>query len=161
VKGHRRRYGAHIVHLGMVLMTLGITGSSIYQHETLATLSPGEEIAVQSYVIQYKDLETEESEARQTFTAVMDISRSGRQIGSLNPQRNFYWSMEQWLTEVAVRSTLREDLYISLTGIQQDGRATFQFLVNPLVIWLWIGGAVLLLGGSVAWWPSAPQRGHQ
>jgi len=60
---------------------------------------------------------------------------------------------------VAIRSTLREDLYVILVGVEDNGLASFRLLVNPLVVWLWIGGGLLLLGGAAAWWPSRREVG--
>jgi cytochrome c-type biogenesis protein CcmF len=57
------------------------------------------------------------------------------------------------VTEVAIRSTLLEDLYVILIGWEEDGTTAFKVLVNPLVSWIWIGGGVLILGGLFAFWP--------
>ena len=61
---------------------------------------------------------------------------------------------------MAIHTTLKQDLYVILAGFERDGTASFRFLINPLVVWLWIGGAALLVGGSVAWWP-APASGTE
>ena len=57
------------------------------------------------------------------------------------------------MTEVAIRSTLLEDLYVILIGWDEDGTTAFKVLVNPLVNWIWIGGVVFVLGGLIAFWP--------
>ena len=62
---------------------------------------------------------------------------------------------DQPVTEVAIRSTPMEDLYVILGSLQDGGLATLQILINPLMIWMWIGGGVLVLGAVVAWWPAA------
>ena len=74
-------------------------------------------------------------------------------IGKLTPEKYFQWSTEQLVTEVAIRSTLLEDLYVILVGLDEDGTAAFKVLVNPLINWIWIGGGVLFLGGLIAFWP--------
>jgi len=75
------------------------------------------------------------------------------------PEKNFHWNVEQWVTEVAIRTSLKEDLYVILAGFDaEDGSATFQILINPLVVWLWIGGGLLLLGTAVAIWPEDQRR---
>ncbi len=157
VGSHRRRYGAHIVHLGIVLMAVGITGSSLYQEEVQVALAPGEQIGVGTYTLQYQDLVSAELPDRQRFAAVVDVSRGDRQLATLQPEKSFHWNVEQWVTEVAIRSTLKEDLYLILAGVDEGGLASFQILINPLVAWLWIGGGTLLAGGVLAWWP-APAR---
>jgi cytochrome c-type biogenesis protein CcmF len=152
---HRRRYGAHLVHLGIVMMAFGITGSSLYQQEVQVALAPGEQIDVGAYTLRYQDLISQELPDRQRFAAVMDVSQGNRQLAMLHPEKSFHWNVEQWVTEVAVRSTLKEDLYLILAGLDNDGLASFQILINPLVAWLWVGGGMLLTGGLLAWWPAS------
>ncbi|MBN1642650.1 MAG: heme lyase CcmF/NrfE family subunit [Anaerolineae bacterium] len=149
-----RRYGAHVVHLGIVLIALGVTGSSVYQEEVQIALAPGEEMEVQGYTLAYEDLISEELPDRQRFVAVVGVRRGDRQVVTLRPEKAFHWNIEQWVTEVATRSTFVEDLYLILAGFESDGLISLRVLINPLVIWLWIGGGMLLGGGVMAWWPS-------
>jgi len=84
----------------------------------------------------------------------LGVYRDNKRIATLVPEKNFHWNVEQWVTEVAIRTSLKEDLYVILAGFDaEDGSATFQILINPLVVWLWIGGGLLLLGTAVAIWP--------
>ncbi len=69
------------------------------------------------------------------------------------PEKYFHKNHESPVTEVAIRNSLVEDLYVILIGQDPDGRTAFKVLVNPLVDWIWIGGAVICLGGLVAFWP--------
>ncbi|MCG2769107.1 MAG: hypothetical protein L6435_12095, partial [Anaerolineae bacterium] len=62
-------------------------------------------------------------------------------------------NIEQWVTEVAARSSFTEDLYVSLAGVTQDASASLQILIIPLVMWLLIGGGLLPLSTTVAIWP--------
>ncbi|MFN2156147.1 MAG: heme lyase CcmF/NrfE family subunit, partial [Anaerolineae bacterium] len=160
IGNHQRRYGAHVVHLGIVLMAVGITGSSLYQQEVQVALAPGEEVSVDAYTLRYQDLISEALPDRQRFAAVVDVNRGDRQLATLQPQKDFHWNVEQWVTEVAIRSTPKEDLYLILSGVDEDGLASFQILIEPLVVWLWIGGAVLLAGGVLAWWPTPARSGE-
>ena len=158
---NRRRYGAHIVHLGIVLIAVGVTGSSIYQDEVQVALEPGEGIDVQGYTLDYRDFVSEELRDQQRFTAVVDVHKGARRVATLRPEKDFHWNVEQWVTEVAIHSTLRQDLYLILAGFEASGLASFRILTNPLVAWLWIGGGALLFGGILAWWPTALERSRQ
>jgi len=84
--------------------------------------------------------------------ATMSIENGGEFIGEMVPEKLFHRSFEQPVTEVAIRSTLREDLYIALAGWDADGTAAFQIMVKPAVKWIWIGGGFLLCGGLIALW---------
>jgi cytochrome c-type biogenesis protein CcmF len=152
---NRRRYGAHIVHLGVVLMAVGVTGSSLFQDEVQVALAEGQEVDVNGYTVKYTDFEAEALPDREQFVAVVDVYRRGRPLGTLRPEKRFYWNVEQWVTEVAVRTTPKEDLYVILAGFEESGLASFRVLINPLVLWLWVGGIALMLGGVIAWWPGA------
>jgi cytochrome c-type biogenesis protein CcmF len=157
VRNHRR-YGAQLVHLGIVLIVVGITGSKAFQSEVQVALAKGESVEVSRYTVQYRDAQSEQLVDKQRFWATVGISRNGRLVAEMQPEKNFHWNIEQWVTEVAIHPTLAEDLYVILGSVEEDGLATFQILVNPLVVWLWIGGVVLLLGTVVAAWPDRPRQ---
>jgi len=158
VARNRRRYGAHLVHLGIVLIAVGITGSSLYQSEVQVALAPGETVNAQNYTITYQDLVREQTAASRRVSAQLAVSRGGARLATLWPRQEFFFSTQQWVTEVAIRSTALEDLYVILAGVEDSGLASFRLLVNPLVVWLWIGGGLLLLGGFFAWWPRGRKR---
>ncbi len=74
------------------------------------------------------------------------------------PEKYFNQNYDQPVTEVAIRSTPVEDLYVILEGWDQSGSVAFKVLVNPLVSWIWIGGGVLVLGGLIAFWPDRRRK---
>jgi cytochrome c-type biogenesis protein CcmF len=155
---NRRRHGAHIVHLGLVLMAVGITGSSLFQDEVQVALDVGDEIDVNGYTLQYKDFDAQALPDRERFVAVVDVYRGHRPLGTLRAEKSFHWNVEQWVTEVAIRTTPKEDLYLILAGFEESGLASLRVLTNPLVLWLWVGGIMLMLGGMMAWWPGSSRR---
>ena len=80
--------------------------------------------------------------------ATVELTDRSGDIHVLTPERRFYdaW-MEQPSSEIAVRSTWREDVYISLAGWEDGGTiATLQVKVNPMVLWIWVGGILLTCG---------------
>jgi cytochrome c-type biogenesis protein CcmF len=155
---NRRRYGGYLVHLSMVIITAGVIGSSLYQTEYQVTLAEGETVTVEDYTLEHEGFWVESSPAKHRFATPVGVYRDGRRIATLVPEKNLHWNVEQWVTEVAIRTSLKEDLYVILAGFgAEDGSATFQILINPLVVWLWIGGGLLLLGTTVAIWPEGRQ----
>jgi cytochrome c-type biogenesis protein CcmF len=160
IVSNRPRYGGYIVHFGIAILAIGIVGSSLYDVERDATLKPGESTTLNGYTVTYEGLERYETARRLGVEASLSVEKSGKPAGRLisqkfyDPRRSGQSEAEQqWVTEVGIRSTLLEDLYVILIGWEQDGTASFQVLVNPLVMWLWIGGGVLVLGGLFAFWP--------
>jgi len=150
----RRRYGGMIVHLSILFIALGVVGSGVYKSEQQVALRQGEQVNVGSYTIKYVQPVMQQLPDRQRFAAEVEVYRAGQLVKRLAPEKNFHENIQQWVSEVAVWSRPKEDLYIILGSLSQDGVATLQILINPLMLWMWVGGGVLVLGTVVAWWPS-------
>lgn len=156
VAHNRRRYGGQLVHLSMLLIVMGITGSQAYQQEVQVALAVGEEVQISTYTLAYRDYtyrQIEEEGNKLRNQAVVDVYRGGRQIATVRPERNLHSNVQGAVSEIALRSNLKEDLYVVLASLEADGLAAFQVLINPLVVWLWIGGGLLLIGVLIAAWP--------
>jgi cytochrome c-type biogenesis protein CcmF len=153
---NRRRYGGYVIHFGVVLLFIGGTGKAFVK-ETKATLSKGESAQVGEYILTYRGKSTYPSRNRYVVAANLDITNNGKQLGTLTPQKRFYKTTEQPTTEVAIRSTLKEDLYVILASYDEQ-TASFKFLVNPLLTWLWIGGIVMTVGTLIAIWPDKERK---
>ena len=149
VARNKRRYGGYIIHLGMVMIFVGITGSSAFKSSVQATLKKGESVKIKNYEIKYENLSRYPTENKLIVSATLAVFDHSERIDTLTPAKEFYARREQPSTEVAIRSTLKEDLYTILVGYDEDS-ATFKILVNPLVKWFWIGGYVLTLGTLIA-----------
>src|SRR2546425_2279022 len=156
---NRRRYGGYIIHVGVVAIFVGIAASSVFRIEVQQTLAPGQEMAAGHYRLRYERIATDEDAHRSRLAAVMSVWRDGRQLTTLEPEKRFYKKPQQPTTEVAMRSTLAEDLYLVLGSYDPpSGLVTLQAFVNPLVSWLWIGGFIMAGGTLVTMWPSAAER---
>jgi cytochrome c-type biogenesis protein CcmF len=158
---NRRRYGGQIIHFGILLVVAGITGSQAHQTEVQVALAQGETVEVAGYTLVYEDYtyrEVQEGGNKILNQAVVDVYRGGRKVATVQPERNLHSNVEGAVTEVALRSNLIEDLYLVLANLEPDGLAAFQVLINPMVIWLWIGGGVFLVGALVAAWPARRAR---
>jgi cytochrome c-type biogenesis protein CcmF len=160
IRRNHRRYGGLLVHLGVILMSIGVIGIEGLQQETQATLGIGEGVELSGYVFKFEALEQIEDEGRLITEAIIAISRDGEPVGALYPQREIFPNMGLAITQPGLKSNLAVDLYAILIDwqpISQD-EATFRIFYNPLVYWLWIGTAVLTLGVIVALLPASPQR---
>jgi cytochrome c-type biogenesis protein CcmF len=153
---NRRRYGGYTIHLGIVLMAIGIIGIELFQVETQGTIRAGETMQLGGYTMTYRTLdEFDMPDGRNVARAVVDVSRDGKMLGQLYPRRDYYYASQQPMTIPGVRSTLEDDLYVLLVDwrpISSQG-ATFKIFHNPLVNWLWIGSIWLIFGTMVASWP--------
>jgi cytochrome c-type biogenesis protein CcmF len=153
---NRRRYGGYIIHLGVVLMAIGIIGIEVFQSETQGTISRGEQITLGDYSVTFDSLSVfDTADGRNVARAVISVSKDGQYVGELYPRRDYYYESQQPMTIPGVRSTWEDDFYILLVDWQpiSTAGATFKIYHNPLVNWLWLGGFVFIIGTLVAAWP--------
>jgi cytochrome c-type biogenesis protein CcmF len=152
---NRRRYGGYIVHLAMVLLVIGVVGSSAYTTQHTATLAPGQSLDVQDYTLTFNRL-TESDGPNYTSTgAELTVAKGGDVLGTLTPERRSYPAEGQNTNEPAIRSSLLtgEDLFVILDGVSAQGEAAVKVLVNPLVNLIWLSGFVFVAGCLIAAWP--------
>jgi len=153
---NRRRYGGYVIHLGVVLMALGIIGIEVFQTETQGTIAQGERIELGDYAITYDSLATFDTpDGRNVARAVISVYKNDKYVGELHPRRDYYYESQQPMTIPGVRSTWEDDFYVLLVDWQPVSTlgATFKMYHNPLVNWLWLGGIIFILGTMVAAWP--------
>jgi cytochrome c-type biogenesis protein CcmF len=159
---NRRRYGGYIIHLGVVLMAIGIIGIEVFQSETQGTISQGEQVTLGDYSVTFESLSVfDTTDGRNVARAVVSVYKDGQFVGELYPRRDYYYESQQPMTIPGVRSTWEDDFYILLVDWQPISTAgvTFKIYHNPLVNWLWLGGFVFILGTLVAAWPDRdPQK---
>ncbi|MFQ5742924.1 MAG: heme lyase CcmF/NrfE family subunit [Acidobacteriota bacterium] len=153
---NKRRYGGYVIHMGIVCMAIGIAGSSVFQQEVTATVTPGQTFDIGGYRMQYTNLQSFVSSGVEVVSAPLIAFRHGVAQFRMSPQRHFHPppNNDNPTTEVAIWSNLRHDLYVVLTAWgAEDNSATFKAFLNPLVKWIWIGGMVLLLGTVICMIP--------
>ena len=156
---NRRRYGGYIVHFGVVLLFIGFTGNA-FNKETEAALKYGESMDVGTYRLVYEGTSESQNPLTVVVQTQLGVYRNNRRLGTMWPEQHVYYKRQdqQRTTEVAIRSTPREDLYVLYEGQNQEGTAFFRAYVNPLVMWVWIGAWVLTLGTIVAMWPDRREK---
>lgn len=150
---NRRRYGGYIIHLGIVMMIIGIAGSNIYNEEFTKTVKPGETFQTEDYSITYKGMQQTSRANTTVVYADVEVSKNAGKTFTIRPEKVFYPTSEQPSTEPAIESTWLEDFYIVLAGWDQDQSVSFKVNINPLVKWLWVGGYVLVFGTGFTLWP--------
>jgi cytochrome c-type biogenesis protein CcmF len=150
-----RRYGGLVAHLGIVLLIAGVALDVTYRSEEQLTLAVGEQAPVGAYVLTLERIDTQATATRVSIAATLQIARSsGGSVGSVVAERYVGAGQEQPRTRVGVRSLLREDLYVILGDVDVESQtAGFHVHLHPGILWLWLGGGLLLLGGTLALWP--------
>jgi cytochrome c-type biogenesis protein CcmF len=157
---NRRRYGGYIVHAAIVLLAIGIVGSSAYDTVRERTLAPGQSLAISHYVVKYDQLVRRNGPNATEFRAILDVKKNGSSVGTLESGKNSYRAEQQVSNEVGIRSDplTGEDLYVITDQINKNGTIAFKIFVKPLVNLIWISGLVFLIGSLVALWPSAAEQ---
>lgn len=143
---NKRRYGGYIIHLGVVMIFIGVLGSSVFQKEAHRPLKTGETLTIGDYALTLKGTEQRMEPGAAMTSAVLDVSQKGKSLGQSRPSKAMYFKSQQPMTEVALHQTLGEDLYMILGGVNDDGTVSIQAYINPLVSLIWIGGIVMVLG---------------
>ncbi len=165
VAKNRRRYGGYIVHLGIVGMFIGFVGSA-WNLEREVSMVPGQRHEIGSFDIEYQGTRmcpgnpkcSREEQAdlnKRMLFADFEVFQNGKSLGQIHPAKFFYAKNPDGpTTEVSLLQSMRQDLYTVIGTIDpQSKRGTFRFHVNPLVMWIWMGGMVLVLGACVSLWP--------
>ena len=160
ISRNRRRYGGYIVHAAIVLLAIGVAGSSAYDTIREAELSPGQSMNVGPYTLAYQRLATREGSNALEQRAIVRVERDGRSLGTLESGKNSYRAEGQVSNEVGIRSDWRtgEDLFVIADEIGRDGRVAFEVHISPLVNLIWLAGALFLAGSLVALWPDAREH---
>jgi len=149
-----RRYGGYLVHMGIVFMFIGYTGAAFNQDVT-KEVAPGGNFDVGHYRIRVANVESGENDTYAWQRLETEVTRNGKTLGTLYPERRLYKASQQPTSEVSIRRRLNEDFYINFAGLSADNRrAVIQAYVFPLVSWIWIGFWVLAFGTIVCLIPS-------
>ena len=156
---NRRRYGGYIVHLGILVMAVGVIGSNFFKLEREFTVRPGETFSLGRYTLRFEQLGEWTDPGVRNVGALVTLVEPFK--WELLPYRKFYRNWEQTPAshiEIVTVVPWLEDLYVFLTGWTADGSATIHVFVNPLVSFVWLGAAVALSGGVLAAWPARQTR---
>jgi len=159
VRRNRRRYGGYLVHAGVALMYIGFAGEA-FKEESEVQLQPRQSTQVGHYILRFNGVETSADHQKKMATATLSVDKDGARIGLLHPARWIYFKhQDQPTTEVAIRRSILEDLFVALGDHDpQGGAATFKIVVNPLVNWIWFGFILLTLGALLAVIPYGLRR---
>ncbi|MEZ5235038.1 MAG: heme lyase CcmF/NrfE family subunit [Acidimicrobiia bacterium] len=151
-----RANGGMIVHLGVVLIAVGMAASSSYLRDAEFSLAPGESASLGGHTVTYLGLQTIERTEKRSYVAAVQVD--GGPIHE--PSVNLFRTTGQSVGEPSVRSTLRDDVYLTLEQPLpgEDGVAVIRVIVQPLVVWLWIGGALMAVGTVLAAFPGRRRR---
>jgi cytochrome c-type biogenesis protein CcmF len=157
---NRRRYGGYIVHAAIVLLAIGIAGSSAYDSVREGKLAPGQTLRVADYNLTFRGLQERQGPNATEVRAVLAVRRGDHDLGTVRAGKNAYSAERQVSNEVGIRSDrlTGEDLFVIAEQVNADGTVFLRVFVKPLVNLIWLAGLLFLLGSVVALWPDAREE---
>jgi cytochrome c-type biogenesis protein CcmF len=160
VARNRRRYGGYVVHAAVVLLAIGVAGSSAYQTVREARLQPGDSLTVAGNRLVFRGFEARTVANHREVRANVDVYRGGDYLGRLRPGKNQYFAEDQISNEVAIRHDLLTggDLFLIADQVNANGSIDLKALQKPLVNLLWLAGLVFVGGSLIALWPDAREE---
>jgi cytochrome c-type biogenesis protein CcmF len=159
VSRNRRRYGGYVVHAAVVLLAIGIAGSSAYGSSTERRLVPGQSMTTRGYTLTLRGVRVTPTPNATETRAVLDVT--GRYNGTIESGDNQYVNPPEPSREIGLKTDwLRaQDLYVIADDVNAKTQVVYlKVLVKPLVNLIWVAGIVFLLGSAVALWPDAREQ---
>ncbi|HUK29981.1 MAG TPA: cytochrome c-type biogenesis CcmF C-terminal domain-containing protein, partial [Candidatus Acidoferrum sp.] len=149
-----RRYGGYVVHFGIVLVFIGISGQAFNQDKQME-MKPGSQMQIGRYTLVFQAYDSIPVANYTSERISMEVLKDGRETMMLYPEKRNYGESQETGTMVAISSTPREDLYVVYAGQSpQTGNPVIHAYLNPLVKWVWFGGLVVVLGTILALIPN-------
>jgi len=159
LRNGRRQYAAYSIHVGLLCVAVGVTGSSLGKKQREVILAEGDAIQWEGRQIQYLRLEQSQLADKWVAEAVLKVARNGDDPVTLRPARHLHLLQDQWTTEVAIDSRWSGDLYTILRAGLGDGRVSLTLVDNPMIRWIWVGGMLCAASAVVAVLPLLRPRG--
>jgi cytochrome c-type biogenesis protein CcmF len=167
---NRRRYGGYIVHAGIVMLFAAFAGMA-FKLEADVNLKTGESYEMKDpYGHNWKfisqGVSTSDRPDRSVIAVGLEAWRDGKRYGIMSSEKRQYRDAQgqplfQPITEVGIKTTAKQDIYVVLAGVRDKDTAELRVAFNPLVVWVWVGGFLMMIGGLVVMWPQAERRNAQ
>jgi cytochrome c-type biogenesis protein CcmF len=149
-----RRYGGYIVHMGMVLIFVGLSGAA-FNRDVQKDMQQGSTLEIGNYKLLLQGMDSKPEPNYTSERMIVEVWKNNKPLMMLYPERRFFQTNEQSGTMVAIYSTLREDLYVVYAGRSPETEVpVIHAFLNPLVKWIWFGGVVVVLGTIVTLLPN-------
>jgi cytochrome c-type biogenesis protein CcmF len=151
----RSAYGMTLAHTGLAIAIFGFVGSSVWKSEEIIFVRPGTQVAIAGFEVTFEGAERVRGPNYFADRGTLTVRKNGEFVTVLYPERRTYPVAQSTTTESAIRSTLAGDLYTSISDPASEeagasGAWTLRILFEPLVNFIWIGSAMLVLGGGLS-----------
>jgi cytochrome c-type biogenesis protein CcmF len=156
---HRVRYGGYLVHMGLIVLAVGVIGGHFFQTQREAQLKRGESLTVAGYTLRFDRAIGVNDHGVDTIKAQFTLSRDGTTLRQVEAgQRTFPGFPDQPVSVISISTFGLDDVYVFVSSVDGADAASVRVFVNPLTPLVWMGGALMLLGGILCWWPEQRRR---
>jgi len=150
-----RRYGGYLVHFGVAVMIIGILGTP-FNRDKEKEMGYGDKMTIGPYTLVCESYTQDDNPNYSNEWAIINVFKGDQQITTMYPERRFYKASQQPQTLPRIRSTVKEDLYLTYEGLNETtGRPIIKAHLNPLVMWIWVGVLIMIGGTLLALIPNA------
>jgi cytochrome c-type biogenesis protein CcmF len=146
---NKRRYGGYIVHIGVVVLFVGMVSSPLKLEKTVKDLKTGGSFSLGEYTFRFDGVSSEKGRNFEAIVGKLKVLKGGREIYELSPGRAYYPRMDEVTAEVDIKSGFFRDIYAILLD-SSEGKASFRVYITPLVSWIWAGCWIMLIGSVFA-----------
>jgi cytochrome c-type biogenesis protein CcmF len=143
-------WGMTFAHLGVAVFITGVTLVKGFETERDVRMAVGDTVAVGGYTFRFAGVRDVPGPNYSAVRGMVDVTRDGRPVRILHPEKRVYRVQEMPMTEAAIASGLLGDLYVSLGDPVGDGAWTLRVYHKPFVTWIWGGCLLMALGGFLA-----------
>jgi cytochrome c-type biogenesis protein CcmF len=146
----RSHYGMVVAHLGVAVFVVGVTLVKGYESEKDVHIRPGETVEVAGYVFRLEKISDVAGPNYQAARAEVSVSRDGKPVTVLYPEKRIYTVQGSTMTEAAINTGFTRDLYVSLGEPIEGGTWLMRMQYKPFIDWIWGGCLIMALGGLLA-----------
>jgi cytochrome c-type biogenesis protein CcmF len=146
----RAHYGMVLAHIGVAVFVTGVALVKGYDAERDAKMKAGDTVELNRYVFRLDGVRPVDGPNYRAAQARVTVTREGKTVAVLRPERRVYTVQEQTMTEAAIDPGLTRDLYVSLGEPLEGGTWLVKVQVKPFIDWIWGGCLIMALGGLLA-----------
>jgi cytochrome c-type biogenesis protein CcmF len=143
-------YGMNMAHVGVAVCVVGITLVSNYDSERNVRMNVGDTITMQGYTFRFDGTTMREGPNYQAMRGTLEVSRDGKPVAVLHPEKRKYHTSGMPMTEAAIDYGFTRDIYAALGETLEDGAWSVRVFHKPFVQWIWLGSIIMALGGLLA-----------
>ena len=141
-------WGMMLAHFGVAAFSFGVAMVKTYETEKDVKMGPGDSTEVAGYVFRMNGFQEVQGPNYVAMQGQMEVTRDGRTIAVLRPQKRIYRVQQNPMTEAGVHSNAWRDLYVSMGEQLPGGEWVLRVQYKPFISWIW-GGCLLMMAGGV------------